>query len=221
MRLTHPNNDRLRRLIGSNFALLACVLFALPSRAQTAETRVDCESISSPSSAVQWIIASRSRLVTMQGLTDIRALLPSRLFEHARSWSEHSGSNLETLMSQGKIGKYIVVMPEGATVLCNPMTAGSATKISSSRNHPGDRSQVSTIANRTPAGSAAFRWGAMERAPRHEASGRFRIGQRPHAALIAKFPDPLPTEGRGDSTRRSCRSLRGAAERGLFDANIR
>src|ERR1035441_3807342 len=115
MRLSHPNNDRLRKLIGSNFALLACVLFALPSRAQTAETRVDCESISSPilGRSVDYCIALPPGYDAGADRYPVLYYLHG-LFEHARSWSEHTGQQTwETLMSQGKIGKYIVVMPEG------------------------------------------------------------------------------------------------------------
>ena len=115
MRITDPNRYRLRRLIGPGFTLFACILFAAPALAQTSTARADCESISSTilGRSVDYCFALPPGYDEGAGKYPVLYYLHG-LFEHAQSWRDHSGQQTwESLMSQGKIGKFIVVMPEG------------------------------------------------------------------------------------------------------------
>ena len=88
------------------------------------------------------------------------------LFEHDRSWSEHSGQQTwESLTSQGKIGKFIVVMPEGGkSFYVNSFDGRERYEdFFIQELIPAIDHKYRTIAKRRPAESAASRWGALGR----------------------------------------------------------
>ena len=146
------------------------------------------------------------------------------LFEHARSWSEHSGQQTwESLMSQGKIGKFIVVMPEG----------GNSFYVNSYDGHeryedffiqeliPAIDRKYRTIANRETRGISGVSmggYGALHLGMKHP--DVFGSASAHSAALIAKFPNPLPTEGRWGFYARVLQEPFGAPlNEAYFDAN--
>ena len=105
----------LRRWIGISLTIMTGVFFAAPVPAQTPSAHVYCESISSTilGRAVDYCVALPPGYDAGTDRYPVLYYLHG-LFEHAQSWSEHSGQQTwESLMSQGKIGKFIVVMPEG------------------------------------------------------------------------------------------------------------
>ena len=122
------------------------------------------------------------------------------LFEHENSWTSHSGQHTwEDLMSQGKIGKFIIIMPDG----------GKSFYVNSFDGHeryedffiqelvPAIDQKYRTIANRQArgiTGTSMGGFGALHLGMRH--SDIFGSASAHSAALISKFPDPLPTEGR-------------------------
>ena len=201
MRLSHPSSDRLRRLIGPSLTLFACLLFAIPLPAQTASARVDCDSISSAllGRAVDYCIALPPGYDAGAGRFPVLYYLHG-LFEHDRSWSERSGRQTwESLMTQGKIGKFIVVMPEG----------GKSFYVNSFDGHeryedfmiqefiPAIDRKYRTLASREARGISGVSmggFGALHLAMQHP--DVFGAASAHSAALIEKFPNPLPSEGR-------------------------
>lgn len=122
------------------------------------------------------------------------------LFENARSWSERGGQETwEEMLSQGKIGKFLVVLPDG----------GKTFYVNSSDGHDRyedflvqelvptiDRTYrtLATPAARGISGTSMGGYGALHIAMRH--SDIFGSASAHSAALLPKFPNPLPTEGR-------------------------
>ncbi len=215
----------LQRLIGASLTLFAGLLFAAPVLAQTASARVDCESISSTilGRSVDYCLALPPGYEAGAGRYPVLYYLHG-LFEHARSWSERSGQQTwETLMSQGKIGKFIVVMPEG----------GNSFYVNSFDGHeryedfliqeliPAIDRKYRTIAHREARGISGVSmggYGALHLGMQHP--DVFGSASAHSAALIAKFPNPLPTEGRWGFYARVLQEPFGAPlNEAYFDAN--
>jgi S-formylglutathione hydrolase FrmB len=201
MRQSHPTNFRIALLIGLSFALLSCIHFAVPINAQTSAARVDCGSISSAvlRRAVAFCIALPPGYEAGSARYPALYFLHG-LFENELTWSEQSGQETwETLMSQGKIGKFIVVMPDG----------GKSFWVNSFDGHeryedffirefiPAIDRKYRTIANRDARGISGVSmggYGALHLGMRHPEV--FGSASAHSAALIASLPHPLPTEGR-------------------------
>jgi S-formylglutathione hydrolase FrmB len=122
------------------------------------------------------------------------------LFEHANSWSERSGFQIwEDLMTQGKIGKFIVVMPDGGkTFYVNSFDGKERYEDFFIQEFvPAIDQKYRTIATahtRGISGTSMGGFGALHLAMQHP--DVFGSASAHSAALLAKFPDPFPTEGR-------------------------
>ena len=225
MRLPHLTTGCLRRRIGLLLTLLVSTLLAAPALAQTGAARVDCESISSTilGRAVEYCIALPPGYEAGADRYPVLYYLHG-LFEHDRSWGEHSGQQTwESLMSQGKIGKFIVVMPEG----------GKSFYVNSYDGHeryedffiqeliPAIDHKYRTIATREARGISGVSmggYGALHLAMQHP--DVFGSASAHSAALMAKFPNPLPTEGRWGFYARVLQEPFGAPlNEAYFDAN--
>ena len=146
------------------------------------------------------------------------------LFEHDRSWSEHSGQQTwESLMSQGKIGKFIVVMPEGGKSFYVNSFDGQERyeDFFIQELVPAIDHKYRTIANRETRGISGVSmggYGALHLGMQHP--DVFGSASAHSAALIAKFPNPLPTEGRWGFYARVLQEPFGAPlNEAYFDAN--
>jgi S-formylglutathione hydrolase FrmB len=122
------------------------------------------------------------------------------LFENDRSWSERSGRQTwDSLTDEKKIGEFIVVMPDG----------GESFYVNSFDGHeryedffiqefiPFIDHKYRTLADRGHRGISGVSmggYGSLHLAMRHP--DVFGSASAHSAALIAKFPSPLPTEGR-------------------------
>ena len=122
------------------------------------------------------------------------------LFENERSWIERGGLQiLEGLLGQGKVGKFLVVLPDG----------GKTFYINSYDGH--ERYEDFFVAEFVPAIDKKYRtiaqisargisgvsmggYGALHLAMRHPEV--FGSASAHSAALLPRIPDPLPTEGR-------------------------
>jgi S-formylglutathione hydrolase FrmB len=122
------------------------------------------------------------------------------LFENARSWSDRGGKEvLEGLLEQGKVGEFMVVQPDG----------GKSFYINSLDGR--DRYEDFVIQELVPAIDKKYRtiaapnargisgtsmggYGALHLAMHNPQI--FGSASAHSAALLAKFPNPLPSEGR-------------------------
>lgn len=184
-------------------ALAAGVLMSIsatPSRA--ASLTDDCRSVPSQ-------ILGRSVDVCVALPADYAASAPQRypvlyylhgLFENQHSWIERGGQGmLEGLISSGQVGPFIVVLPDG----------GKTFYVNSYDGH--ERYEDFLIQELVPwvdrtyrtlnerqargiAGDSMGGYGALHLAMRH--ADVFGVATAQSPALFAKFPNPLPTEGR-------------------------
>jgi putative tributyrin esterase len=122
------------------------------------------------------------------------------LFENARSWSERGGQQiLDGLIRDGEVGKFIVVMPDGGRSFYVNSKDGT------------DRYEDFFIQELVPAIDKKYRtipdvnlrgisgvsmggYGSLHLGMRH--ADVFGSASAQSAALLPKFPNPLPTEGR-------------------------
>ena len=122
------------------------------------------------------------------------------LFEDEHSWLDRGGEQIwDTLTEQGAIGNYIVVLPAG----------GRTFYVNSQDGH--DRYEdffiqelvpeidrkyhtLAVVNERGISGVSMGGYGALHLAMRHP--DVFGSASAHSAALLPKFPDPLPTEGR-------------------------
>jgi len=201
MRLRLLTTYCLKRLLGSALTVTIGVICALPALAQTGGARVDCESLTSTTlgRAIDYCVALPPGYDAGTEKYPVLYYLHG-LFEHDRSWSEHSGQQTwESLMSQGKIGKFIVVMPEG----------GKSFYVNSFDGHeryedffiqelvPAIDRNYRTTAKRETRGISGVSmggYGALHLSMEHP--DVFGSASAHSAALISKFPNPLPAEGR-------------------------
>ena len=201
MRLPHLTTGCIRRIASLPLALVLYALFAANGLAQTGGARVDCETVSSAilNRAVDYCIALPPGYDASTERYPVLYYLHG-LFEHDRSWSEHSGQQTwEGLMSQGKIGKFIVVMPEGGKSFYVNSFDGSERyeDFFIQELVPAIDHKYRTTATRETRGISGVSmggFGAIHLGMRHP--DVFGSASAHSAALIAKFPDPLPTEGR-------------------------
>ncbi len=122
------------------------------------------------------------------------------LFENARSWTERGGQQIwEELITQGQLGKFLVVLPEGGhTFYVNSRDGRERYEDffiqelvpAIDRMYP----TVATPAERGITGTSMGGYGALHLSMRHP--DVFGSGSAHSAALLPKFPTPLPTEGR-------------------------
>ena len=122
------------------------------------------------------------------------------MFENDRSWSERGGARLwEDLTAKNEIGKFIVVLPDG----------GKTFYVNSLDGHeryedfliqelvPTIDRAYPTLAERDARGITGVSmggYGALHLGMRHPDA--FGSASAHSAALLPKFPNPIPTEGR-------------------------
>jgi S-formylglutathione hydrolase FrmB len=122
------------------------------------------------------------------------------LFENERSWGERGGQEvLDGLVSQGQVGKFLVALPDG----------GKTFYINSLDGH--ERYEDFFIQELVPAVDRTYRtipdrqargisgtsmggYGSLHLSMRH--ADVFGTASAQSAALLPKFPNPIPTEGR-------------------------
>jgi S-formylglutathione hydrolase FrmB len=146
------------------------------------------------------------------------------LFENEKSWSEHSGQRIwEDLMSQGTIGKFIVALPDGGKTFYVNSFDGRVRYEDFIMQEliPAIDQKYRTLANRQArgvSGTSMGGFGALHLAMQHPDA--FGSASAHSAALIAKFPNPLPTEGRWGFYARVLQEPFGAPlNEAYFDAN--
>jgi len=122
------------------------------------------------------------------------------LFDHETSWSERGGQQIfDDLLSQGQIGKFIVILPDGGrTFYINSMDGHDRYEdFFIQELVPAMDRKYRTIAragSRGITGTSMGGYGALPLAMRHP--DVFGSASAHSAALLPKFPNPLPTEGR-------------------------
>jgi S-formylglutathione hydrolase FrmB len=122
------------------------------------------------------------------------------LFENETSWSERGGKQiLDNLLSEGQVGKFLVVLPDGGhTFYINSMDGHDGYEdFFIQELVPAIDKKYRTIADaamRGISGSSMGGYGALHLAMRHP--DVFGSASSHSAALVPKFPNPLPTEGR-------------------------
>jgi len=201
MRLPHLTIGWIRRLAALLPALLIGILCAALARAQTPGARVDCDSFSSAilGRAVEYCFALPPGYDAGSEKYPVLYYLHG-LFEHAQSWRDHSAEQTwETLMSQGKIGKFIVVMPAGGrSFYVNSFDGRERYEDFFIQEFvPAIDHKFRTLGTRDTRGIAGVSmggYGALHLGMMHP--DVFGSASAHSAALIPKFPDPLPTEGR-------------------------
>lgn len=122
------------------------------------------------------------------------------LFEDDRSWSERGGERLwEDLTARGEIGKFIVVLPDaGKTFYVNSLDGRDRYEDffiqelvpAIDRAYP----TLAEPAARGVTGTSMGGYGALHYGMRHP--NVFGSASAHSAALLPKFPNPIPTEGR-------------------------
>ncbi len=205
----HPrfSNRPLSKLSAAVLVLIAALRSPLVQRAFAANSSassvsIECESISSS-------ILGRSVNYCVALPAEYASSLPTRyptlyflhgLFENQTSWSERGGLQvLEDLLSQGQVGNFLVVLPDG----------GKTFYVNSADGHdryedffiqefvPAVDHKYRTIAQaaaRGISGTSMGGYGALHLAMRHP--DIFRSASAHSAALLTKFPNPIPSEGR-------------------------
>jgi len=182
-------------------AFCSCLATALPSRAASPTTN-ECTDIASS-------ILGRSLRVCVALPADYQTETSKRypvlyylhgLFENETSWSERGGQQaLDDLLNQNQVGKFLVVLPDGGrTFYINSMDGHERYEdFFIQELVPAIDRKYRTIPNaaaRGISGSSMGGYGALHLAMRH--SDVFGAASAHSAALLPKFPNPLPTEGR-------------------------
>jgi len=184
------------------WAAFTCAALALPAPASPAPTTIKCEAMPSVilGRPVNVCVALPSDYESAAGAKYPVLYFLHGLFENQMSWSERGGEQiLDGLINDGEVGKFIVVLPDG----------GRSFYVNSMDSH--DRYEDFLIQELVPAidkkyrtipetgargisGSSMGGYGALHLGMRH--ADVFGSASAQSAALVPKFPNPLPTEGR-------------------------
>jgi len=173
----------------------------VPGAPRPPVTKIECSSLSSAilGRSVSYCVAlpgdyaaSTTRYPTLYFLHG--------LFENERSWSERGGQEvLDGLLGQGQVGEFLVVLPDG----------GKTFYINSLDGHeryedffiqelvPAIDRTYRTVSDRQErgiSGTSMGGYGALHLSMRH--AEVFGTASAQSAALLPKFPNPIPTEGR-------------------------
>jgi len=164
--------------------------------------RVECDSISST-------ILGRDLRYCVAVPADYAASAPRRyptlyflhgLFENETSWSERGGERVfEALVAEGQLGPFLVVLPDGGkSFYVNSFDGRERYEDFFIREFvPAIDRKYRTIADaqaRGISGTSMGGYGALHLAMRHP--DVFGSASAHSAALLPKFPDPVPKEGR-------------------------
>ena len=180
---------------------LACALFAGAAFARAPSARLTCDALSSTilGHAVNYCVALPAGYEEGSSRFPVLYFLHG-LFEHEKSWSDQSGQRIwEELRSEGKLGDFIVVMPDGGkTFYVNSFDGHERYEdFFTQELVPAIDHKYRTVANREDrgiSGTSMGGYGALHLGMRHP--DLFGSASAHSAALIAKFPNPLPTDGR-------------------------
>jgi len=202
----------------------ACVLYAWPRSVASAKT--ECASISSA-------ILGRSVNYCVALPPDYEASPNKRfpvlyflhgLFEDEHSWLDRGGEEIwESLTTQGELTKFIVVLPAGGrTFYVNSQDGHERYEdffIQELVPEIDRRYRTQGVASeRGISGVSMGGYGALHLAMRHP--DVFASASAHSAALLPKFPDPLPTEGRWGFYARVLQEPFGSPlNEGYFEAN--
>ncbi len=188
-------------LLGGPLAPLASA--ASPAAvASAAATNLECRSISSSilGRSVNYCIALPAGYTSSGSLPYPTLYFLHGLFENERSWSERGGKQvLEDLLAQGQVGKFLVVLPDGGeTFYVNSLDGRERYEDFFIQEFvPAIERSYRTIASgaaRGISGTSMGGYGALHLAMKHpEVFGSVSAHS---AALIEKFPNPMPSEGR-------------------------
>jgi S-formylglutathione hydrolase FrmB len=122
------------------------------------------------------------------------------MFENERSWAERGGKEiLNGLLAKGQLGPFLMVMPDGGKTFYVNSFDGKVRyeDFFIQELVPYIDQHYRTVADRTGRGIFGISmggYGALHLAMRHP--DIFGSVSAQSAALLPKFPDPLPTEGR-------------------------
>lgn len=181
---------------------LAAVASADPaSPPRPSPTRMECSSL--PSSilgrSVSYCVAlpadysmSTARYPTLYFLHG--------LFENEQSWSERGGEEvLDNLVGRGEVGRFLVVLPDGGkTFYVNSFDGRERYEdFFIQELVPAIDRAYRTVADRQArgiSGTSMGGYGSLHLGMRH--SDVFSAASAQSAALLPKFPNPIPTEGR-------------------------
>ena len=196
-------NFRTTRRRAALAILAAAVLLALPAKCLAAPALADdCRTVPSQ-------ILGRSLDVCVVLPAGYNSSAPRRypvlfylhgLFENEHSWIDRGGQEiLEGLLSSGKVGEFIVVLPDaGKSFYVNSYDGRDRYEdFFIQELVPWVDRTYRTLATRETRGiegDSMGGYGSLHLAMRH--SDIFGSASAQSAALIAKIPQPLPTEGR-------------------------
>ena len=166
------------------------------------ESKVDCSAIASTilGHSVSFCVALPPGYEANPGKRYPTLYFLHGLFEDQLSWVDRGGESIwEDLIAQGKITNFIVVLPAGGrTFYVNSQDGKERYEdFFIQELVPEVDRRYRTVARareRGISGVSMGGYGALHLAMRH--AGVFGSASAHSAALVPKFPDPLPTEGR-------------------------
>lgn len=164
-------------------------------------TRMECSSV--PSSilgrSVSYCVALPADYSTSTARYPTLYFLHG-LFENEQSWSERGGEQvLDNLVSRGEVGKFLVVLPDGGkTFYVNSFDGRERYEdFFIQELVPAIDRAYRTVADRQArgiSGTSMGGYGSLHLGMRHP--DVFGAASAQSAALLPKFPNPIPTEGR-------------------------
>jgi S-formylglutathione hydrolase FrmB len=197
MKHLHP----ISKLLCAATLLVACLALPTPARSAPAAT-LDCAPIPSE-------ILGRSVNVCVALPPGYEAAAPKRyptlyflhgLFENERSWAERGGEEIwENLTTAGQLEKFLVVLPDGGkSFYVNSFDGRERYEdFFIQELIPAIDKKYRTlpaVSARGISGTSMGGYGALHLAMDHP--DVFGSASAHSAALLPKFPNPLPTEGR-------------------------
>ncbi len=173
-----------------------------PAAAGQSPTALDCGSIPSTvlGRAVNYCVAMPADYSASASTRYPTLYFLHGLFENERRWSERGGQDvLNDLLKQEQIGEFLIVLPDGGrTFYVNSFDGGDRYEdFFIQELVPAIDAKYRTVAGRAErgiSGTSMGGYGALHLAMRHP--DLFGAASAHSAALVSKFPDPLPTEGR-------------------------
>ncbi len=190
----------------ASLAAAAALAVALPSFPVQANrlgpTKVDCASVNSSilGQPVDYCVALPADYTSSPNRRYPTLYYLHGLFENERSWVDKGGKEiLDNLLAQGKLGEFLVVMPDGDhTFYINSYDGRKRYEDFFIQEFvPTIDKTYRTLpaaAERGISGTSMGGFGALHLAMKH--ADVFGSVSAQSAALIPKFPNPLPSEGR-------------------------
>ncbi len=190
----------LALIVGSVIAGVA--LRSTPALAAPPATTLDCSSISSKilGRPVNFCVALPAGLESSGASRYPTVYFLHGLFENEKRWSERGGEQvLDDLLSTAQVGKFLVVLPDGGkTFYINSQDGKDRYEDFLIQELvpyiDGKYRTVASAASRGISGTSMGGYGALHLAMRHP--DVFGSASAHSAALLPKFPNPIPDEGR-------------------------